>query len=208
MTAATYLAPEDFAWEVGTGDTLDNARFQVWLDRASRVIDRVCGLPAGAFAAQTATKTFDWYGHKRLPLDGGGAELVVPPLLSVTTLKTDEDDDGVYEVTWTAGTDYVLWPANETPVRAIRVHQTRGRYSFPPGQATIQIVGSWGWSAEPPDDIKQATFLVANRYRQRRNTPEGMMGNADVGFAKVDQIDPDVRAILELGGYIQRAVFA
>lgn len=210
MAASDYLTTAEFKAEAGISDVLDDARIAIWITRAARAIDRACNVEPGYFAAQTMTKLFDWWGnaatgtaHRDLA-DG----LAVPALLSVTTLKTDEDGDGTYEITWTAGTDYALYPLNESPKRVVRVLSETGRYTFPEGQSRIQIVGSWGYAATAPADIQEAVFLQASRYRARKNTPEGVAGNADTGFVRIAGVDPDVVAILKGGRYCEGPVFA
>jgi hypothetical protein len=118
----------------------------------------------------------------------------VPSLQSVTTLKTDEDGDGTYEVTW-ASTDYVLYPLDGPPYREIEVNRTLGRYAFPVGQATVQIAGTWGQAATVPPDVERATVLLAHRLVNRAKTPEGIMGSLDQGFVQMRDLDPDVKAI-------------
>lgn len=92
-------------------------------------------------------------------------------LLSITTLKTDEDGDGVYEVTW-AATDYILEPWNAAalgkPYQSIAVNPSQGRYYFPALPKSIEIVGTWGYSATVPEPITEACErLVERMYRMR-----------------------------------------
>lgn len=92
-------------------------------------------------------------------------------LLSVTSLKTDEDGDGVYEITW-AATDYILEPWNAAakirPYEYISTNPMQGRYRFPYLPKSIEIVGSWGYANSPPEPIKEACErLVERMYRMR-----------------------------------------
>lgn len=81
----------------------------------------------------------------------------MPDLVSVDTdgLKTDEDLDGTFEVTWAAG-DYLLLPSSADPATPgnpqsrpytrIEVDVLRGsRRGFPAGRQTVQVAGQWGW---------------------------------------------------------------
>lgn len=196
--AATYglLA----TYQAETGSTA-SARDAIDLEEASRAIDAICRQPAGYFAAASATKLFD------VPV-GGAARVWVPPLQSITTLKTDEDGDGTYEVTW-ATTDYRLYPLAGPPYTEIRVNAEAGRYRFPPGDARLQIVGPWGETASgAPLPIQKATRLLAWRWNKRVNTPEGIAQGSATMMAMGEQ-DPDIMSILRAGGYINHmALFA
>lgn len=225
MALPVYFGLEAFKTELGIDDTADDERFMRHLDAASRIVDRLCRRAPGDFSPQTATRTFDvsgeWSGRS-MTTDGmvgyesqflssnlgPSARLFIPPLLEVTTLKTDEDADGTFEVTWTATTDYILYPLNTLPKREIQANLFTGSYRFPVGQQTVQIVGSWGEYSAVPYDIAEATLLLANRLRNRSKTPEGMMGDAERGFTNMNEIDPDVRSILVAGRYIDHRVFA
>lgn len=157
---------------------------------ASRAIDRLTRRRDGDFAAQTLTKYF---------AGEDGSLLWVPPLLSITTLKTDEDGDGTFEVTWSVAggnRDYILTPLNGPPYTRIDVDRTNGRYMFPVGQRTVEIAGSWGVASTVPADIERATIILASRLANRAKTPEGIMGNTEAGFVRLAQVDPDVMALV------------
>lgn len=161
----------------------------------------MCGVQDGAFVQQTQTKYLDVDGH-------AGMRLFLPERLqSITTLKTDEDGDRTYEVTW-ATTDYRLYPPSGPPYNEVQVDVDNGRYLFPGGQARVQIVGAWGdGGATVPSPIAEATLLLVSRWKARAKTPEGVAGN-ETGFIQIGTHDPDVVAILRAGGYIRRRIFA
>lgn len=118
------------------------------------------------------------------------------------TILVDVDGDGVYETTWTGGTDYYLEPANAAltgkPYNRLRIRRQSGR-TFPSWQRAIQIQGSFGW-AETPDQVRQAAKILAGRYLKRaRETPYGILtitGDA-VAAARLGRIDPDVAFMLD-----------
>lgn len=88
--------------------------------------------------------------------DGDGkVELFIPDLISLTTLKDDDDQDGTFDVTWAAN-DFKLWPYNADPTTATNPLSTpftkiitniRGgtKTGFPRGRQTVQIDGEWGY---------------------------------------------------------------
>lgn len=91
----------------------------------------------------TATYTFD---------GSGILTLLVPDLISVTTLKADEDQDLTYEVTW-AATDFQLYPLNAQPTqpwgRGYNQLLARSQGNHAEGFKAIpngyEIVGIWGY---------------------------------------------------------------
>lgn len=48
-----------------------------------------------------------------------------------------------------------------------------------------------------PSVVGQAILMYAARIFRRRNSASGFEGFADVGFARVGSIDPDIEALLE-----------
>lgn len=204
MAAADYIDLADYKVDHGISDTSTDATLTRLITRASRAVDRFCFREPGGFAAQTLTKYLDVTRSS----DGRArAALVVPPLLSVTTLKTDEDGDGVFEVTWTALTDYILYPLNNTPKLEIRVNASAGRYTFPLGQRRVEIVGSWGEATTVPEPIAEAVDLQVSRWRWRMRAPEGVAGN-EAGIVELKDLDPDVQSILVRAHYRSAPVFA
>lgn len=65
----------------------------------------------------------------------------------------------------------------------------------------LVITALWGWPSVP-DDIIWACQTQAHRYYRRRGSPEGIAGSAEWGLVRVPNLDPDVKAILEGGGYL------
>lgn len=118
---------------------------------------------------------------------------------TTVTVKTDDNGDGVYETTWTQGTDYQLYPLvaalDGLPYnRVVAV----GAKSYPiflsPSKPLIEITAEYGWNAVP-DDIREATILLAMRGFARLNAALGVVGFADMAI-QVRAVDPDVRDLL------------
>jgi len=181
------------AWtnvDQGTPTANDESQLELAVMAASRAIDRHCGR---YFWNQTATT--------RILTPKNAYSLMTPDLVSVTTLKTDEDGDGVYEVTW-AASDYVLAPVNNAvayPVRPYWEIQVayNGRYVFLNLPQSVQIVGVWGWAAVPAA-VKQATLIQAARYFRRKDSPYGVAGSANIAAPATmsGQLDVDVQDLL------------
>ena len=132
-------------------------------------------------------------------------DLLFPPLkiVSITTLKTDNDNDGTYEYSWTEDTDFYLKPYNASldgePYRWIET-APNGSYSFPKGvKKGVEIAGKFGWSSAP-SYISEACYLGTARIMQRQNTPLGVSAAAALGQlqVQVDKLrnDPDFMSLV------------
>lgn len=176
----------------------DDANMETALAAASRWIDERLDTRFYG-ASETRYYTADWYDL-----------LFIDDLVSLTTLKTDDDDDGVYETTWDSG-DYRLEPRNAAlknrPYRAIR-RKDGGDYSFPVKvDDGVQIVGVFGYSTDAPAPIKQATLLLAHRLWMRKDAIFGVAGTPGLGVTVVQATitaDADVMALLN--GVDRRAI--
>ena len=176
----TWAAVKTYLDISGTGDDTLGATL---VTRASAMIDRYC---RRVFTAASATRLFDVPHGATLFLD--------EDLVSVTTLT---NGDG----TVIASTDYVLKPNNITPKFAIKLRETastgwRGSSTTGEYQA-ISVLGSWGYSASPPDDVVQAAVrLTAWIYRQR-DAPFGQTARPEIGVIETPlSMPPDVVKIL------------
>jgi hypothetical protein len=191
-------------------DSLDDVLAVVITD-ASRTVDALCNVPAGTFVGRTETRRFDVspyrvgttiYVNDWGETWQGTAYVTVPPLLSVSSLATDADGNGVYEVAWTEGVDFVLDPGDGPPYRRVALREPTARYGFPSGQRRVQIAGVWGASAAVPEPIRRATILLATRFWKRPEAPFGIVGSVETGVASIGQADPDVVMILKQGGFM------
>jgi hypothetical protein len=142
-----------------TGTAFD-ARLLALLENVSRWIDSYCNRH---FYVLNTTRRFDSEGGEQLP---------VPDLISVTTLKTDEDRDGVFELSWSSN-DYLLYPLNAEPQqpwgrpysRALVDTEAGTRAAFPAGKATVEITGKWGFREVVEDsgaDINEGSAFGAS----------------------------------------------
>ena len=140
----------------------------------SRLIDRYCNRH---FWVLVTSKKFD---------GDGGTELPIEDLISVTSLKTDDNKDRTFETTW-AATDYLLYPANAEPTKEWGRPYTRVLVDLEAGsedvvttgRQTVQIEGKWGFREVTEDsgaDINEGaqfsatdtTLTVTGRLQVRR----------------------------------------
>ncbi|HEU4543468.1 MAG TPA: hypothetical protein VFR23_20215 [Jiangellaceae bacterium] len=165
-------------------DTVDDFEMKLAIESASREIDDHCDRH---FWRGTSTRTFvpDSAYCCSMPSHND--------IVSITTLKTDTDGDGVFETTW-ATTDYQLLPYNAltqhaeprpyTSIKAI------GSYTFPTSYSTlarddrVEIVGVFGWP-QIPSNVKQACLIIAAETLKLKDAPFGVAGFGEFGAVRV-----------------------
>ena len=184
-----YASVAELKTWIGITDAVDDTLLATVLDEASRDIDNYCG----RIFYQTAAGTVRYYMARR------SDELLIADCVSLTEVATDADGDRTYEDTWTA-TDYDLLPENAAadsePYTTIAV-APGGDYGFPSGvRKGVKLTGVWGWPAVP-GAVKQACLLRAAWIFNRRGTPLGLAGSADIGMVRVGRWDPDFEKMLE-----------
>jgi hypothetical protein len=118
---------------------------------------------------------------------------------TITTLKTDEADDGLFSTTW-ATTDYESLPYNASvnaiPVTHLRITRN-GNHTFPVGYKSVKITGKFGFSASTPKPVAEACLLQSARLFRRKDAPFGVVGGGEMGQAIViNKLDPDVEMLL------------
>lgn len=184
---ATVLELKRRLYPDGVQSTVDDAIFESVIEAVSRWLDEETARFYYKTTSQVRYFTAEW-----------GDWLVIPDLVTLTALKTDDDGDRVYETTWTA-TDYDLEPYNAAldnkPYTQIRV-SPNGNYSFPTTRKGTEITGLWGWPAVPKM-ASEATLLLATRLYKRKDAPFGVIGSAELGQLQViARTDPDVKLLI------------
>lgn len=137
-----YCSIADLKSALAITSTTDDTVMRKMIDSASRMIDKYCGR---SFAVKSETRYFD----------AAPARLWINDLLSITTLKTDEDGDLDYDNTY-ATTDYILYPLNTYPKIYIETSDDSDYSGFGAGKKSVQIVGNWGYG----DGISATPYLV------------------------------------------------
>ena len=197
--AGSFTVTENLTTEVA-GDTVtisvvqdqkDDITIERAINAASRWIDDITGTRFYTTAADE-TRYYTAYDPYEL--------LMRDDVISVTTLKTDDDGDGTFENTWTVSTDFLLGPYNAAldggPYTWIE-RTVEGNYSFPSVRRGVQVVGEFGFSSTTPTEVNEACIMLAQRYLKRKDAPLGVMGTQAMGFIRLDDaIDPDVKALL------------
>lgn len=170
---------------------------------ASRGIDNKCGFPRRRFWRDTTAQPRVFLAAERGCYDGCSGEWVfeVDDLSSITNLVIATSIDGS---TWTTvdaatiatiaavGPDGDRNPlANEQAIVELRSYGV----AWWAGGRLVRITERWGWPAKPAA-VEQGALLQSSRLFARRNSPEGVTGNAEWGIQRVSRLDPDVRAMI------------
>jgi hypothetical protein len=197
ITQAELIARLDPNAEITETDA-EKTQMDHIIEAVSRMIDGHCGRK---FYLSTETRYFT---------PSMSNKLYVGDLMSLTTLKTDNDLDYTYENTW-SDTDYDLLPYNAQsntseirPYNAIEI-KYNGLYSFFLNKKSVEIAGVWGFCTATegnsedvcPIDVKEACYLQCVKQYDRRSTPNVTLGPTTFGSIKVPEaLDPDVKKML------------
>jgi hypothetical protein len=170
----SYATLAEFKAAVGITDTADDGALQAVLDATDTLIDLYCDRKTG-FGTATETRYYTAEDYEYVLTDD---------LVSITTLQTDDDANGTYETTWTAGTDYVLAPVNAAlygcPYTEIDTSVSWPR-NFPKDvYIGVKVVGVFGFPSVPAA-VKQAEIIQANAVWSSRTAPFSVIGSADLG---------------------------
>jgi len=185
MAANLYVSTAEVLARIDAVNTTWSAAERSAMERiieaVSRAADRYCGFPLRQFyktAASTArVLTADDYDY-----------LSIPDLTStVVSVKTDADGDRTYGTTW-ATTDYDLLPENAAEYNEPYTHiqvTPKGTQGFPTHAKGVQITGTWGWPAVPPE-VTEAVALEAVRRWQQMQAPAGASVNEALGRVMIE----------------------
>lgn len=179
---ADYITADEFKERFDmTLSTTDDARIAAHVSAASREVDSMCGRHFGT--ATESTRYFTPDGHNLVRVDD---------CYDITAVATDYDDTGNYSTTLTEGTDYIVEPYNGVgpngqsgwPVTQLKA-RGYSNYYFPldTRRPSVSVTAKFGWEAVP-DDVVEATFLLAHRLYYERDVPSGnVAGSVEFGGA-------------------------
>ena len=188
----SYATLAQFKAAVGITDSTDDTALQNVLDATDTLIDLYCDRKTGfGPASETRYYTAEDYQY-----------VLTDDLVSVTTLQTDDDANGTYETTWTAGTDFVLAPANAAldgfPYTEIDTSVSWPR-NFPKDvYRGVKVVGVFGFPSVP-SAVVQSAIIQAGAVWSSRTSPFGVIGSADLGgiLRQARALHPEAALILE-----------
>jgi hypothetical protein len=179
-----YCTPEQLKSRTGITDNYDDAEIFGACRAVSRWIDGHCDR---AFVRRTVTLTLE---------PANRYCLAVPDLVSVTTLKTDDDGDGVFETTWSAS-DFQLLPTNAAvevepqPYTEIKAVGDR-LFPLPSGHGRTdlaQLAVVAGWPALP-GPVTEAAAILSGDYLKLGGMAFGVAGYGDYGAVRARMSSP------------------
>ncbi len=189
-----YVQREEFKATLSlAGESFANEDIDLALQAASRAIDEMC---QRRFYADSDAAQVRYYSPSSDDV------LYIDDLVTLTSLKTDEGGDGVFETTWTLNTDFTREPLNAAadgkPWTKIRVHPAGGKVFTTAYPRTVEVTGKFGWTT-PPAAIAHATTILAHRLLKRaREVPFGIAGiGLDGSAVRIAAADPDVLSLVQ-----------
>jgi hypothetical protein len=181
-----YCSAEELKSRLSITDDQDDFEIQLAIQAAARSIEAHTGRYFWqAPGVRTYVPESIWNVH-------------TDDFVSVTSLATDNDGDGVFETTWTQGTDFqpgVGHRAYNTTARGepwpyTQIHALGSKwypYLWPwTHQDRIQLTAVFGWPVVPPA-IRMAALVIAGDLFKLREAPFGVMGGGDLGAVRVGQ---------------------
>ena len=108
------------------------------------------------------------------------------PLVSITSIKTSANEDGVFDTTLTEYTDYILDEKNSRVV-AVGNYFAAARIAINSGQIIYK-----GGLEEYPEDIVQSAVMLTEYYMEQNYNPRKSLAGASVD----SMIQPDLTARL------------
>jgi len=160
------------------------------LGAASRGIERATGR---RFWLDSAPTVRTYNPRRRLVTEADGELLRVDDIGDTTGMLVEAGGNGTafYEIT-----GYETWPDNALadgePVTALL--RPMNIWAIP--ITRIRITALFGWPAVP-DEVTEAALIQATRLFKRKDSPEGIIGNAEWGVVRLSRRDPDVWNLIE-----------
>lgn len=180
---------------IGVSGAGEDPLLDAAVEAASSWVDDWCG-QAFTVASTATARTFQSGGYRTL-------HLPTPSRIASTSglvVKTDDDQDGVYETTWTITTDFVLGPTDGyvgSTARPWRTIQAVGARTFPCstyGRQLVEVTARWGWTATP-EPVVMATRILAAQLWKQKDAPFGVAGFGDLGLIRIRE-NPTVASLL------------
>ena len=143
-------------------DTTYDTAIGTMITAASRLIDKEVGREANWFCStDSETRYFDGSGEVTQEID---------EIHTLTSVAVSESGSIVVAdyTAWILDTDYYVSPYNYSalglPIDRLIADWNGTKYKFPRYRKAVQVVGQFGYSATPPEDIKMACKIQAMRW--------------------------------------------
>lgn len=175
-------------------DLTYNEALEFLSEAASRLVDGLCRVEPGGFAA--SAEAVRWYQG-----DGGGLLLTDQMAAAPSLVRVDVTGLGDWQVL-AAGT-WDVWPKSAVsrgrPYLGLTLTPAAEIGGWPVRVNSIEVTSTWGYSLTIPERVKQAVAIQAVRWLRR-----GQQGFADTGaiielgqLRYVQKLDPDIELLLD-----------
>lgn len=189
MSAPSYVTLEQFkASLAATGFSGADADLTQQLATASRAVDKICG--RRFYLLDQSNDQTRYYTPLR------PVTLEIDDLVSLTSMASDQDGDGIFETTWTLHSDFELGPDNSDldlePWQWVKLKQ-RSETLLPVGvPRSVQVVGRFGWASVPDGVISLTSILAARLVQRVRSAPFGVISIGVESATRIAKEDPDM----------------
>lgn len=172
-------------------DSVDDTMLEQIVESASRSIDRIANRRF-YLDANASARTYRLIGNLRVQVDDFGTT-------SGLVVKTDPNDSGVYETTFTLNSDYIVEPTNALakgrPFTTITIVGGTA-FSLPVNyRPQVEVTARWGWPTVP-DDIVEATLILSADLYKRRDSVGGVLGLSELGAIRMSPLGRDISAMV------------
>jgi len=199
---ADYCSTSDIKAEMpdstlaSSTDTTYDTAIGTFITAASRLIDKEVGREANWFSStDEQTRYYDGSGEVMQEIDE------CHTLTTVSVSESGETCSSGY-TDWTLDTDFYISPYNYSdlgiPFTRLIADFNGTKYRFPRYRKCVKVVGQFGYSASPPEDIQQACKIQTMRWFARsKQMYQDASANANTGqLIYVKKLDPDVEELL------------
>lgn len=173
-------------------DSTDAQLMQLALVSAEQQVASHCGRVFDVAATTASARVFH-------PQNAGCCYTDDIGSLTDLVVRSDDDDDGVYETVWSASA-FLLRPLNGlndgmvVPWTHITAVQTTPYFRLHDRRPSVQVTARWGWPSTP-DAVRMATVLLAAQVFRAKDAPLGVAGFGETGVVRLRDL-PMVTALL------------
>ncbi len=191
MATTIYASLAELKLYMGEMTTSANdSLLNICLDGASRAID---SFTRRRFWIDDAVSTRVYRSADVLCRLDEGDLLLTDDIAATLGVVVETWDSTVYS-TVTAST-YELYPESAIglgkPATGVLLPSARWA-----AHRKLRVTAKWGWPAVP-GEVRQACLIQASRLYIRKDSPQGVMGDAQWGLIRVPYMDPDVKSMLQ-----------
>lgn len=186
-----YATLAELKHTMGITDTERDTALAGKLAAASRSIDKTTGR---RFWLDAAARPRVINPRRRVVADEDGQRLLTADIGDDAGLVVETGRTGAWTVI-TAAVEAQPTDALQQQLPVTSLLRLGGTWPAGGGQR-IRVTARWGWPAVP-DEVHEATLILAARLFKRKDSPEGVLGSSEWGVVRLSRRDPDVLALIE-----------